>query len=727
MPVLNAAFSKGSPVDAIYSKGQLVYQNSPYSPEARALFARMDEQPSDADKGFINGWLAQAKPYLDKFDFFYVCCLPTLGQCTSGGKLLCWNDPAYDGDLVGTVNFVGNAGLKGDGSTFYVDTHFLPNGSTKYSQNAGTIGGVIQDTDGTATKVRYLLGYGGTNGSTRIQFQSSAFNFGQDTLNNAALAVYTYTPMTNSHMTLTRTGTALKLFRDANSISSYSAAAVDISGWNTGSFRLFGQYNASTGLMSQMGFQRSSAFFCGGYLTDTETNNWFYLLNSLLAYFGAEPVVNRPYSFMSVALGPKNLQTGNTVTYNITRRVAAGTSTGSMDIAVEGDLTDADFNTPFLTALANAVSSTTGVTLAGNTLTFTDAFTGPLTFSRTLTSNPANGEIHSVRLSNEVGLNVETPFAAQICGTVSVVATPSQYKGINMSGDEFGTTGLYFSTLADIQPYIDIGVTCMRLPFKWELIQPVLYGPLDNTVANKIKTQINLITGNGMYCAPEFHNFGGRGGLKIGDSGLPVSAWLDVVKKFIQFIGNDNTKLIFGMMNEPVIDGNIWRAAAKATTDQVRALGFNNEIWVPGSGFTGAHDWVSSGNGTRFADFTDPITDIVVHDMHQYLDADNAGDDGQCSIGSSTRIDAAFAWCAANNRKVVIGEYGCGSPTTYTQCATELPAMMAKMYTDPVCKGGMSWGAGPFWASNYFMRFMTSVAPIIPTDYGQTVVNNWPT
>lgn len=740
MSVLTAAFSNGQPVSAIYNQGQLIYQagSGPYSPEATALFARMDEQLDDDDKVFINDWLARAAPHLARMDVFYVSCFDRLTQCTEDGKLINWCNTLYNGTLNGTVNYLANKGLKGDGTSFFIDTGFLPTKpGAKYSTNSAHFGSVISDTNGTTiTPSRSIGGYFGTNGGTRFSFNNNGTNLTNTRLNRNAARSMTYGTLIPAHimMTLDPATSTVKVFKDVAILDTNVITPVDTSLWTTGAFRFMAWFDANNPTVPNgYGSQAGSAFYCGGYFTDDQTLDWFYTLNELLAYFGAEAAVPRPYAFTKISMTPGNLTPSNVITYTLAMR-SSGTRNGHLDINVEGALTDADFNTPFLTSLGAAVASTTGVSLSGNTLTFDSTFVGPLVWNRTLTASKPGGTVHSVRLTNEVNLYIEGPFCAQICGTVVPPAAPTYMKGANLSGGEFGTA-FYFND-AQIAPYQALGCNTIRLPALWQRMQPVLFGPLTTTgQAAQYKAGALAITNRNMWCIIEPHNYGNfdNGNFKIGTPEVPVASIVDFWEKWVDYMG-PNPYLIYNLMNEPSgMDGDTWRSAAKAITDAIRAKGYNNQILVPGTAFTGAWSWVSSGNAARFLDFTDPVNNYIF-DMHQYLDAGSDGsgtDAGTCSIDSHTRLDAAIGWCRTNGRKFMLGEYAAGDPSVVTQeqCAIEFPEFLDIMYSNnlDVIAGGTVWGAGPYWNSTYVFRFFNAVGTNVLTWLGGQVSARWTT
>jgi endoglucanase len=98
---------------------------------------------------------------------------------------------------------------------------------------------------------------------------------------------------------------------------------------------------------------------------------------------------------------------------------------------------------------------------------------------------------------------------------------------------------------------------------------------------------------------------------------------------------------------------------------------------------------------------TDP-SNLIVYEMHQYLDSDDSGTNAQCvnSTVGSARLQAATAWLKANNKTGVIGETAAAANNV---CISALTDMLKYMQTnDDVWKGWLLWGAGPWWGNYMF-------------------------
>src|SRR5690606_30946163 len=177
-------------------------------------------------------------------------------------------------------------------------------------------------------------------------------------------------------------------------------------------------------------------------------------------------------------------------------------------------------------------------------------------------------------------IRVDGPFAAVITGIVSA-HIPPKLRGANLSGMEFAGFN-FVPTEADIDYYIARGVNCIRLPAKWERIQPVLNAPLaingdGSGAAEKYKEVVDYITSQGVYCIVDiFHNYGrytdGSTTFSVGSYGLPASTLLDSWERVVDYLG-DNEYIIYDLMNEPALSASRWANTARSIGDKIRSLG----------------------------------------------------------------------------------------------------------------------------------------------------------
>ncbi len=316
-------------------------------------------------------------------------------------------------------------------------------------------------------------------------------------------------------------------------------------------------------------------------------------------------------------------------------------------------------------------------------------------------------------------------FLAALSGahlSYALAAPPALVRGANLAGGDFGfVPGTYgidytYPSKAEIDYYADRGFNALRLPFRWERIQHKLYGDLeiagDGTGDfERIEQVVKWITDRNMIAVLDLHDYGGRNvdgrPIKLGTPALPAAAlddlWVRLAKTF-----KGNESVWFGLMNEPTgISAAAWKMIAQSVTNAIRAIGARNRILVPGTDYSGAHSWVTSGNAGQMATFLDPANNFAF-DVHQYLDADSSGKEGTCVVGAgASRLEPFIQWAkAAPGRRGFLGEFAVGDPEVagQEQCAVELRGLLDTAEKSDVFIGWTAWGGGPWWEPSYIFR-----------------------
>jgi endoglucanase len=318
---------------------------------------------------------------------------------------------------------------------------------------------------------------------------------------------------------------------------------------------------------------------------------------------------------------------------------------------------------------------------------------------------------------------VASPAAGAGIESTPASSTGSDFvRGVNISGAEFGpvpgrlNTDYAYPSDASIGYYRAHGFTVVRLPFKWERMQHELYGDLDiakngTGEFDRLQAVVTSITSHGMIAILDPHNYGNRvvQGVryKIGSSAVPAAAledfWVRLANEY-----KANPRVWFNLMNEPTgISAADWKTIAQSVTNAIRNTGSRNRLLVPGTAYTTAARWVSSGNAKQMETFVDPANNFAF-DVHQYLDTDNSGTHGTCAAGAgSKRLDAFTAWATATGTRGFLGEFAAGDATVPGQerCRAELAALLGHVESHPSQWIGWSaWGGGTRWAPSYFFR-----------------------
>jgi endoglucanase len=303
---------------------------------------------------------------------------------------------------------------------------------------------------------------------------------------------------------------------------------------------------------------------------------------------------------------------------------------------------------------------------------------------------------------------------------------------VNLASAEFGESKLPGTHGADyIYPdpefasgynsatyYVAKGMTVFRLPFLWERLQRDLYGAFDAMELNRLKKTVIRLTNLGAYVIIDPHNYARYKGNVVGSSAAPNAAFADFWAKLsVEFASN--TKVIFGLMNEPKeMNTAQWVSAANAAITSIRSHDAKNLILVPGNRWTGAHSWYTSDTwGSSNAEELLGIVDSgnnYAFEVHQYLDSDSSGTHTACpsaEVGAK-KLGAFTSWLRDHGARGFLGEFGASNESVCLNALDDLLLYM-EANTD-VWLGWSYWAGGPWWG-NYF----TSLEPSGGADKAQ--------
>jgi endoglucanase len=286
----------------------------------------------------------------------------------------------------------------------------------------------------------------------------------------------------------------------------------------------------------------------------------------------------------------------------------------------------------------------------------------------------------------------------------------TSYGGVNLAGAEFGsavpgTPGVDFvwPSNAEIDYFHGKGMNVLRVPFKWERMQPTQNAALAGTYLAALDALVAHAASVGVKVILDPHNYARYGGNVVGTAGLPNAAFADFWTRLAShFVGNE--AVIFGLMNEPnSMPTEQWAAAANAAIAAIRAAGSQQLILVPGNAWTGAHSWSQSWYGTPNATAMLAIVDSgnrFAFELHQYFDSDYSGTSATCVATAGTganQLQGVTTWLRANGYKGFLGEFA-GADNSACQAAI-VSAMDHLKGNSDVWLGWTWWAAGPWWGS----------------------------
>ncbi|WP_204165379.1 glycoside hydrolase family 5 protein [Methylobacterium sp. 17Sr1-1] len=303
-------------------------------------------------------------------------------------------------------------------------------------------------------------------------------------------------------------------------------------------------------------------------------------------------------------------------------------------------------------------------------------------------------------------------------------AAPTCLRGVNISGAEFGTVpGRYgfdylYPSAPTIGRFAGLGMTTMRLPVRWERLQPALRQPLDPEELARLEAAVSAATQGGMRTVIDLHNYAYYGKARIGTEMVTPEAFADVWRRLARHFRGD-ASVVFGLMNEPHdIPADRWLTAANAAIAAIRETGAKQLVLVPGSGWTGAHSWTAdlpTGNNAAIMLGTVDPGDNFAYEVHQYLDADYSGTHAECSRGADAlqAVERLTGWLAQNGRRAFLGEIGAPGNRG---CADRLGAILRHLNANPQAWIGWTvWAAGDLWAPDYPLRLdpAGATAPVV--------------
>ncbi|MBN8959443.1 MAG: cellulase family glycosylhydrolase [Rhizobiales bacterium] len=127
--------------------------------------------------------------------------------------------------------------------------------------------------------------------------------------------------------------------------------------------------------------------------------------------------------------------------------------------------------------------------------------------------------------------------------------------GMNLAGAEFGNGSRYgydyiYPTAEELDYFKAEGMDLIRLPFRWERVQPALGGELNPEEVGRIVTFLNEAQARGIHVVLDVHNYGRYNGQVIGSDIVPVSAFGDFWSKLSSALKDHPAIYGFGLMNE---------------------------------------------------------------------------------------------------------------------------------------------------------------------------------
>lgn len=291
--------------------------------------------------------------------------------------------------------------------------------------------------------------------------------------------------------------------------------------------------------------------------------------------------------------------------------------------------------------------------------------------------------------------------------TGHVQAGQGCFRGINLSGAEFGKIGgkvdkdYTYPSDQTIQYFAEKGFNSVRLPFKWEHLQPKAKGPLKADEMKHLDDAVKRIKAAGMSVVLDPHNYAQYYGKFLNSADVGVDVLANLWGQIATHYANDPA-IVFGLMNEPHdMPATQWLPVANAAIAAIRKAGANNLILVPGVSWTGAHSWQNDlpggANGTVMLGVRDSAENYA-YEVHQYFDADFSGTKPNCSGADAAiaGVENVTKWLRANGKRGYLGEYGASGEAACVKAIKDVTGVLEG--NRDLWVGWAYWVAGDWWS-----------------------------
>lgn len=297
--------------------------------------------------------------------------------------------------------------------------------------------------------------------------------------------------------------------------------------------------------------------------------------------------------------------------------------------------------------------------------------------------------------------------------------------GINLAGAEFGADKLpgvvnqdyIYPTPAVINAYADFGMNVIRVPFRWERMQPELGKLLNPDELKRLDDVVMAADARKVTVILDPHNYGHYRDTLIGDKKVPSKAFAHFWSQMARHYRNQGN-IVFGLMNEPnKHTATDWAKIAKEAIQAIRKEGAKQLILVPGTLYSGAHSWHKKAgkksNAEALAKLRDPRNNMMI-EFHHYFDYNYSGTHEDCTPPEVTEaaLEPVTKWLKKTKNRGFLGEFG------ISKTPACLDAMQGAL--EHLKKNSGVWGGWTYWAaSEWFGNYAFNVYPVNPDTYPQ--------
>lgn len=284
--------------------------------------------------------------------------------------------------------------------------------------------------------------------------------------------------------------------------------------------------------------------------------------------------------------------------------------------------------------------------------------------------------------------------------------------GVNLAGAEFfhkkmdgvGRLNIdyHYPTVEELDYWLSKDMKLIRLPFKWERLQPEVSGSLNGSEVEVIRGILREADSRGMKVILDMHNYGRRNykgkNRIIGDTLQPEhfgSAWATIARE----LGGAPGLYGYGLCNEPhdMLEGTPWVEIAQTAIDSIRTADRRTAIVVAGNTWSSAERWPEINTGFELLE--DPC-DNLIYEAHCYFDSDASGiyrkgydEEGAYPTIGIDRARPFVDWLKRHGKRGLMGEYGVpADDPRWLECLDLFLGYLADNGVE-----GTYWAAGARW------------------------------
>ena len=235
-------------------------------------------------------------------------------------------------------------------------------------------------------------------------------------------------------------------------------------------------------------------------------------------------------------------------------------------------------------------------------------------------------------------------------------ATHRYGRGVTVNGGEFGSpitaktsrfsnanpgryqTRYHYDWQYTFDYLVRRGVDHVRIPFRWERLQPRLGRPLDDDEVRRLKAVVGRARRADLKVILDMHNYGayylsnGTEGVRrpIGSKRLPIGRFVDVWRRISRKFDGVDGVIGYALMAEPfdmpskrgMSPARVWERASQRALTAIRENGDRTLVAVGGYAWSALTTWRRVHPDGWI---TDPAGNFL-YEAHHYWDRDYSGD-----------------------------------------------------------------------------------------------------